>query len=101
MAASGGSVGAHMRVAAAVAKGKLQLEARPIPFPRDGEVLLRVEACGLCRSDTLIVDGTVRGSQSTTLNSADEYHADSVLTLLHPIHENSLHGLCGTWHGHA
>lgn len=29
----------------------LELETRPIPLPGPGEVLVRVEACGLCRTD--------------------------------------------------
>jgi alcohol dehydrogenase, propanol-preferring len=35
----------------------LQLVERPIPKPEDGQVLLRVHACGVCRTDLHIVDG--------------------------------------------
>jgi hypothetical protein len=35
----------------------LRLEERPLPRPGPGEVLLRVHACGVCRTDLHIVDG--------------------------------------------
>ena len=35
----------------------LQLEERAVPRPGPGEVLLRVHACGVCRTDLHIVDG--------------------------------------------
>jgi alcohol dehydrogenase, propanol-preferring len=35
----------------------LRLEERPIPSPAPGEVLLRVAACGICRTDLHIIDG--------------------------------------------
>jgi propanol-preferring alcohol dehydrogenase len=35
----------------------LQLESRPAPKPGPGEVLLRVTACGVCRTDLHIVEG--------------------------------------------
>jgi propanol-preferring alcohol dehydrogenase len=35
----------------------LQLAELPDPQPRDGEILLRVLACGVCRTDLHIVDG--------------------------------------------
>ena len=35
----------------------LRLEELPVPVPRDDEVLLKVEACGVCHSDLHIVDG--------------------------------------------
>jgi propanol-preferring alcohol dehydrogenase len=38
------------------ARGDLTLEDRPIPQPRAPEVLLRVLACGVCRTDLHIVD---------------------------------------------
>jgi alcohol dehydrogenase, propanol-preferring len=37
--------------------GRLHLRDRPVPDPGPGEVLLRVAACGLCRTDLHIVDG--------------------------------------------
>jgi alcohol dehydrogenase, propanol-preferring len=35
----------------------LQLRQVPLPVPADGQVLLRVHACGVCRTDLHIVDG--------------------------------------------
>lgn len=35
----------------------LQLEMRAVPEPGDGEVLLKVRACGVCRTDLHIVEG--------------------------------------------
>jgi len=37
--------------------GALRVIERPLPVPGDGEVLLRVRACGVCRTDLHIVDG--------------------------------------------
>jgi propanol-preferring alcohol dehydrogenase len=38
------------------ARGELALEDRQMPQPRSGDVLLRVLACGVCRTDLHIVD---------------------------------------------
>jgi len=38
------------------ARGKLTLEDRPLPQARPGEVVLRVLACGVCRTDLHVVD---------------------------------------------
>lgn len=35
----------------------LRLEERPDPLPGPGEITLRVEACGVCRTDLHVVDG--------------------------------------------
>src|SRR6266550_998867 len=35
----------------------LRLEERPLPEPSDGQLLLRVRACGVCRTDLHIVGG--------------------------------------------
>jgi propanol-preferring alcohol dehydrogenase len=35
----------------------LQMETRPLPVPGPGELRLRVEACGVCRTDLHVVDG--------------------------------------------
>jgi propanol-preferring alcohol dehydrogenase len=40
-----------------VERGPLVLEERPIPEPPKGHVLLRVRACGVCRTDLHIVEG--------------------------------------------
>jgi propanol-preferring alcohol dehydrogenase len=39
------------------AKGDLRLDERALPLPGEGEVLLRVRACGVCRTDLHIIDG--------------------------------------------
>lgn len=38
-----------------------RLEERPIPQPDRGEVLIRVHACGVCHSDSMIVQGHAPG----------------------------------------
>jgi propanol-preferring alcohol dehydrogenase len=38
------------------AKGDLRVVERPVPVPSAGQVLLRVKACGVCRTDLHIVD---------------------------------------------
>jgi len=40
----------------------LRLEERPPPAPAPGEVLVDVEACGVCRTDLHIVDGELAGA---------------------------------------
>ena len=35
----------------------LQLVERPLPEPGPGQVLIRVTACGVCRTDLHVVDG--------------------------------------------
>jgi len=35
----------------------LHLEIRPVPNPGPGQILLKVEACGVCRTDLHLVDG--------------------------------------------
>src|SRR4051794_3056764 len=37
----------------------LRLEERPVPQPGDGRLLLRVRACGICRTDLHLLDGEV------------------------------------------
>ena len=39
------------------AREPLRLEERPVPDPEPGQVLLRVSACGVCRTDLHVVDG--------------------------------------------
>ena len=41
----------------------LRLEEVPVPVPAAGEVLLRVLACGVCRTDLHIVDGELAGGR--------------------------------------
>jgi propanol-preferring alcohol dehydrogenase len=40
--------------------GRATLTDHPDPSPGGGEVLLAVEACGLCRTDLHILDGDLR-----------------------------------------
>lgn len=41
----------------ATAPGQLELVERPIPTPGPGQVRIRVEACGVCHSDSATVEG--------------------------------------------
>src|SRR5471030_2996040 len=41
--------------------GPLRMEERELPEPGAGEVRLRVQACGVCHSDSLIVEGHAPG----------------------------------------
>jgi propanol-preferring alcohol dehydrogenase len=42
---------------AAGTRGRVRLTERPVPAPGHGEVLVRVEACGVCRTDLHVADG--------------------------------------------
>lgn len=46
-----------MRAAVFYGVGDLRVEARPVPVPGPGEVLLRVAACGICGTDRHIMHG--------------------------------------------
>ena len=35
--------------------------SRPVPKPRDHELLLEVVACGVCRTDIHVADGDIHG----------------------------------------
>jgi len=48
---------AVLRTTGPIATDRLHIEERPIPAPGAGEVLLRVKACGVCRTDLHIVEG--------------------------------------------
>jgi propanol-preferring alcohol dehydrogenase len=37
--------------------GTLEAETRPVPTPAPGQLLIRVRACGVCRTDLHVVDG--------------------------------------------
>jgi alcohol dehydrogenase, propanol-preferring len=39
---------------------KLKLESRDLPEPGTGELLLKVDACGVCRTDLHIIDGELK-----------------------------------------
>lgn len=45
------------------AQGPFQLVERDIPTPGPGEVLIKVQACGICHSDALTKEGTWPGIQ--------------------------------------
>src|SRR6266498_3262865 len=45
------------------AKGPLELVEREIPEPKSGWVRVKVEACGICHSDSLVKDGLWPGIQ--------------------------------------
>jgi D-arabinose 1-dehydrogenase-like Zn-dependent alcohol dehydrogenase len=40
------------------ARGNFELVERAIPEPRSGEVLIKVAACGVCRGDVVVKEGT-------------------------------------------
>lgn len=42
--------------------GRLTLQDRPVPEPSPGQVLIRVRACGACRTDVHIADGDLAGA---------------------------------------
>ena len=39
------------------ANRSLRLTELPIPAPKENEVLLKVHACGICRTDIHVIDG--------------------------------------------
>ena len=43
------------------ASKRLTVEDVPVPVPGPGEVLVRVEACGICLSDVHLIDGSLPG----------------------------------------
>jgi 2-desacetyl-2-hydroxyethyl bacteriochlorophyllide A dehydrogenase len=43
------------------APSSLRIVERPIPQPGEGQVLIRVEACGICHTDSLTVEGQFPG----------------------------------------
>jgi propanol-preferring alcohol dehydrogenase len=58
MSAAGGGAGATMRVMVLRApRQPLREETRPVPRPGPGQVLIRVHACAVCRTDLHVVDG--------------------------------------------
>jgi len=42
---------------ASIESAPLRLDERPIPAPGSGEILVRVSACGVCRTDLHVVEG--------------------------------------------
>ena len=47
------------RAVQAVSKGKLELTEKPLLDPPAGHVRIRVEACGVCHSDSATVEGAI------------------------------------------
>jgi len=45
------------------AKGPLEMVEREIPEPKSGWVRVKIEACGVCHSDSLVKDGLWPGIQ--------------------------------------
>jgi propanol-preferring alcohol dehydrogenase len=43
------------------APGQLRLVEKPVPQPGEGQVLIRVEACGICHTDAAVVTGAYPG----------------------------------------
>lgn len=43
------------------APGSFRIVERPIPQPAEGQVLIRVEACGICHTDSFTVEGQFPG----------------------------------------
>jgi D-arabinose 1-dehydrogenase-like Zn-dependent alcohol dehydrogenase len=52
---------AKMRAVQVTSPGKLELVEREIPKPTAGTVRVKVEACGVCHSDALVVEGKLPG----------------------------------------
>ena len=50
-----------------VAESPLAIEEAPQPQPRAGEVLLRVKACGVCRTDLHIVEGELAPKRASII----------------------------------
>lgn len=55
---------AVLREPAPLARSPLRLEERALPQPGEGEVLLKVRACGVCRTDLHIVEGELPAHRS-------------------------------------
>ncbi|GAB6276891.1 MAG: alcohol dehydrogenase catalytic domain-containing protein [Rectinema sp.] len=49
-----------MKAAVLVAPGKFNIEERPIPEPKENEVLIKVEACGICTLEQRLFSGAMR-----------------------------------------
>lgn len=50
-----------MRAMVFTQQGKpLSLQELPIPIPQNNEVLIRIQACGVCRTDLHVVDGELK-----------------------------------------
>ncbi|MFE5585546.1 zinc-dependent alcohol dehydrogenase family protein [Kitasatospora sp. NPDC056531] len=54
---TGAWVVAHPGPVGAAGRGPLEWERRPVPAPGPGEILVEVEACGVCRTDLHLTEG--------------------------------------------
>ena len=61
------SVPARMRGWRTRGDGRLELEVLPVPRPSDDEVLARVIACGVCRTDLHVRDGDLAPHRSPVI----------------------------------
>jgi len=52
---------ATYRAVQVTSPGKMELVQRPLIDPPTGRVRLRVEACGICHTDSFTVDGLMPG----------------------------------------
>ena len=64
----------------------LALREVPVPHPGPGQVLVRVEACGVCRTDLHVVDGELPAQRAVLVPGHEivgivNAHADDVTTL--------------------
>jgi propanol-preferring alcohol dehydrogenase len=50
-----------------VATGPLTRVRRPVPEPGPGDLLLRIEACGVCRTDLHLAEGDLRPHRPSTI----------------------------------
>ena len=71
----GPEAGSTYRAVHVVRPGKLELTEKPLLDPNPGHVRVRVEACGVCHSDSFTVDGAfpiewprVPGHEAVPLN---------------------------------
>ena len=51
------------RVVQATKRGKLEIAERPLVDPGPGQARIRVEACGICHSDALAVEGLLPNAE--------------------------------------
>jgi threonine dehydrogenase-like Zn-dependent dehydrogenase len=55
-------------------KGAFEIVERPIPEPGAGTVRVKVEACGVCHSDSITKDGLFPGIQYPPMRCATAAH---------------------------
>src|SRR3954447_16966706 len=60
---TGGNMATMRMVQVPRANGPFEIVERPIPEPGPGAVRIRVQACGVCHSDSLVKEGAFPGVQ--------------------------------------